>query len=229
MLSHDQPEPTHLVIQPPAPEESVPAAPPEPSVTAAPPPTEPKVPASPVAPETLTDIEQAVQSPHVANNEPAQPEPKQPGQIHIDEQGNLITPEESTPTVGTTDQPPDVDSARSAVLDAINSTPAEDQPLEPTAASGASGYLSVNPPEATPPPTPPSAPEDAAAPAFDAGNEPAPGLGPADKPMDMPLPPNLTPPPANPVPPTSNVNDPTAPPPVPPPMMPPGFINPNQQ
>jgi hypothetical protein len=240
MLSHDQPEPQHLVIQPPAPEEPMPAAPaPDPSVPT-PPPAEPKVPASSVAPETLTDIEQAVQSPHVAaDDRPAAPEPKQPGQIHIDEQGNLISPNEPAASAEPAEQTPDVDTARSAVLDAINSTPPEDQPLEPTAASGASGYLTVNLPEATTPPveppvvsaTPPSVPDDVPAPAFDAGNEPAPGLGPADKPMDMPLPPNLTPPPANPLPPSDSASDtPSGPPapPVPPPMTPPGFLNPNQ-
>jgi hypothetical protein len=53
-------------------------------------------------------------------------------------------------------------------------------------------------------------------------NEQAPGAGsPSDTPMDMPLPPALTPPPANSTPPTSSDNsNPSAPPPVPPPMMP---------
>jgi hypothetical protein len=61
-------------------------------------------------------------------------------------------------------------------------------------------------------------------------NEAAPNAAsPADRPLDMPLPPNLTPPPANNTPPTSsNGDNPSAPPPVPPPMMPP-MINPDHQ
>lgn len=42
-----------------------------------------------------------------------------------------------------------------------------------------------------------------------------------EKPLDMPLPPTLVPPPMSGVPPTSSSHDPSAPPPVPPPMMPP--------
>lgn len=97
----------------------------------------------------------------------------------------------------------DVHQARSAVQDAAEDTKG------PIAALNA---LPLGAPlhegEQTP-----SAPVHEAAPNADS---------PADKPLDMPLPPTLAPPPASSTPPTSSSNDnPSAPPPVPPPMMPP--------
>ena len=236
LLTHDRPNGS--AIQPPtykpAPDVDIPHADEAPASSRFS--FKPKVPASPAAPESLDDLEKAVQSLHV-DSAPA-PEPvatNSSAQIHIDAQGNLHAHDEPNQTTGPT---PDVSNARSAVADAINSSPST-APLEPTAASGAGGYLSVQqdqPPASTAPLPPESATftppvaEDAVTTTTDAVNEPAPGMGPADKPMDMPLPPAFSSSLASSAP-GPVVNDPTAPPPVPPPMPPmappPGFVNPN--
>lgn len=151
-------------------------------------------PAEPDGHETLTDLEEAVHSPHV------------------DGEGD-------EPAIS------DVDSARSAVQDAINSS--TDSPLEPLAALNAQPVnLDLHDDYAAP--VPPDSSPEVAQPTANMTNEPAPGISPADQPLDMPLPPGLAPRPANSVPPTSSVSDPSAPPPVPPPMMPPDFFDPNQ-
>lgn len=154
---------------------------------------EPTIGEAPEEKETLSDIEQAVQSPHLGN---------EPG-------GDSS----------------DVDNARSAVMDAINSAP--NPALEPIAALNAQPVnldLHDEPKSATEAPLAPApAPSGQIVPPQ--GSEPAPGLSPADKPMDMPLPPSFTPP-ADSMPPASS-NDPSAPPPVPPPI-PPDYLNPNR-
>ncbi|HEX7368483.1 MAG TPA: hypothetical protein VF261_02405 [Candidatus Saccharimonadales bacterium] len=147
--------------------------------------------------ETLSDIEQSVHSPHTAGGDAAD-----------------------------SSQTPDVNSARDAVMDAINSVPPTAGSLPPKQDVGASGYLNVQDlPTSADSPAPASAPSPAYSPALQLaptgiGNEPAPGadLSPADQPLDMPLPQGLNVPPPNPVPPTSAAADPAAPPPVPPPM-----------
>lgn len=123
--------------------------------------------------------------------------------------------------------PPDPASARNAIEDAINSAPTTGipraradlsaQPLvdELHAAKPANDAKPLEPPKLTEPLG------SLAEPLSD--NEPAPAAAsPEAKPMDMPLPPSLTPPPASSTPPTSSSNDsPTGPPPpVPPPFMP---------
>lgn len=186
------PEPTAETMQP-APPTWMPPQPwmtPAPAATATEP--APEAPFTPVTGETLAEIEQAVESPHL-------------------------------------DQP-DLDSARDEVLRAIGGSP--DANPEPIQALNAQP-IDLNPPqeEATDMPAPPAAePSTLFDPAaFGIENDddalplPAPTVDPeltgeVEQPYTLPLPNSLTPPAANPVPPTSVVDDPTAPPPVPPPL-----------
>lgn len=161
------------------------------------------------------------------------------GQIHIDADGNMQpsgdqaaapAPSANTDTLKDLEQSvhsthlegdgpaaenkPELDSARNAVMDAINSTPTGNDPLKPKQDVGAAGYLNVQdlPDNAdAPASTPPM-------PSLSTVNEPSGGKTPADTPLDMPLPPSLSLPPANPMPPTSTNSDATPPPPVPPPF-----------
>lgn len=142
--------------------------------------------------QTLSEIERAVESPHVDAAAPAT----------------------------------DVNSARNAVMDAINAVPDTSAKLPPIDALNAQplgGNLHDASASGSTPSAEPLAPLPGAVglsgnPNF---NEPAPdAASPSAQPLDMPLPPTLTPPAANPKPPTSSDNDPSAPPPVPPPMMP---------
>lgn len=96
--------------------------------------------------------------------------------------------------------PASVDVARDAVQSAVSAQPYSAGMPEPTQASGAEGYLNVQDlPDSN----------DNAAPL---------AASPADTPLTMPTPPSLSIPQSDPTPPTSVVNDPTAPPPVPPPL-----------
>lgn len=110
----------------------------------------------------------------------------------------------------------DLDAARDAVMSAINSG---DSPLpEPTAATGAEGYLDVQDlPDDPSTPTLPDMPAPVPSPAITGDAAPL-TSSPADTPLTMPTPPSLVIPPADPTPPTSVVNDPAAAPPVPPPL-----------
>ncbi len=124
---------------------------------------------------------------------------------------------------------PDTSSARNAIEDAISSAPTTELPKARVDLSAqllgdelhspkSNTVTDVNPPE----PTKLTEPLGSLAEPL-SGNEPAPALvSPEARPMDMPLPPSLTPPPASSTPPTSSGNDsPTGPPPpVPPPFMP---------
>jgi len=178
-------------------------------------------------------------------------------QIHIDPDGNLQMPTASSQPASAQPNPAsppaasddnddqtltdieqsvhsshlaggDVDVARSAVMDAINSAPVTNQPLEPKQDVGAAGYLNVqdlpDSTDSTPSVQPPAGPSadavqpDPVNPTPADTNEPAPSMSPADTPLTMPLPPAFSMPPANPTPPTSTTTDPAAPPPVPPPM-----------
>lgn len=130
---------------------------------------------------------------------------------------------------GEVEAKPDLDSARDEVLKALQETPAQPEPL---AALNAQPVDLNKQPEA---PQPPAA-EPSAELTVDAEgnlqlpqlpsqptNEPAPNpMSPADRPMDMPLPPSINLPPPQSAPPTNTPNQkPDAPPPVPPPMLPP--------
>lgn len=125
--------------------------------------------------------------------------------------------------------PPDPSSARNAILDAINSGPSTGlpkaradlsaQPLGDELHTAVPGSpKEVKPSELVKLTEPLGGLAEPLS-----GNEPAPAAAsPEAKPMDMPLPPSLTPPPASSTPPTSSGNGSPAgpPPPVPPPFMP---------
>lgn len=151
------------------------------------------------------------------------------------------TDDDDTKALSTTDIPtpissplgaPDPSSARNAILDAINSGPTTELPKARVdlSAQPLGDQLHTAVPEAPKPVGPPKPPEPVklteplgglAEPL--SGNEPAPAAAsPEAKPMDMPLPPSLTPPPASSTPPTSSGSTSPAgpPPPVPPPFMP---------
>lgn len=131
--------------------------------------------------------------------------------------------------------PPDPSSARNAILDAINSGPSTGlpraradlsaQPLGNDLHTTMPGAPKpAEPPKEVKPPEPVRLTEPLGGLAEPlSSNEPAPAsASPEARPMDMPLPPSLTPPPASSTPPTSSGNDSPAgpPPPVPPPFMP---------
>ncbi len=139
---------------------------------------------------TLSDLEQAVHSPHA-----------------------------SVSAIPATSPAEHLDAARDAVMNAINSAPQDpNAALPPKADIGASGYLNVqdlpgmsSPTVPTPPATPaPSAPIDVAPVA----------ASPADRPLDMPLPPasNAMPVSSTMPSPLAPTNSGLTPPPVPPPM-----------
>lgn len=146
--------------------------------------------------------------------------------------------------------PLNADAARDAVLDALNSTPPTLETIPPKADVGASGYLNVQDlpeddttdapepvadttvplpvpqqvAEADVPVSQPLPPLNAQFQAPSIPSEPAPGLTPADRPLDMPLPPSTgfaAPAPlgqALPFPGATAAQNATVPPPVPPPM-----------
>ena len=168
--------------------------------------------------KTLTEIEEAVHSPHVRENNDSE----------------TATADTPTPPAGT-----DLDAARDAVMSAINNAPSSAP--APTESVGASGYLNVQELSGAnvPPPGPASAsqapiaplpPEPVSPPAGTATpsqpwqapfvSEPTPGNTPADTPLTMPLPPSMPLPPPDVTPPTTPSTTATPPPPVPPPFMP---------
>jgi hypothetical protein len=166
---------------------AAPAPPPEPLA----PPVPPAVPApaspSPAHHETLTELEEAVESPHV-------------------------------------DSADDLQKARDEVMRALNEQPSGNLP--PIEALNAQPVDLGNAAAGTQPPTPPSPPglQPMAPLPPQAPEQPPMSASPADKPLDMPLPPGISVPPAQTQPPTnSSVVSPNAPPPVPPPMVPPQF------
>jgi hypothetical protein len=151
---------------------------------------------APVSSQSLADLEASVDSPHVADTVPA-----------------------ATPLEGT-----GLDAARDAVMDAINSGPANG-PLTPNESVGAGGYLNVQDlPDTTEPASAPDMPLSQGMPP--ASPEPTPlqdaapvSASPADTPLNMPLPPSgVVVPPADPNPPTSDATDASTAPPVPPPL-----------
>jgi len=153
------------------------------------------------APETLVDLEAAVNSPHLAATEPAVPA--------------------GLPDDSVVDGSQNLDAARDAVTDAINSLPPSG-PQPPKADLGASGYLNVqtlpaaNNGDAVAPYDPTTAPSQAMVPDL---TESAAAALPVAQPAVTP-PPVTNPAPSfgQPTPPTTSVTDPNAPPPVPPPL-----------
>jgi len=143
--------------------------------------------------------------------------------------GSASTTDIPTP-ISTPLAPPDPASARNAIQDAINSAPTTELPKARVDLSsqplGDELHTSVpsDLPKDVKLPEPPKLTEPLGSLAEPlSGNEPAPAAAsPEAKPMDMPLPPSLTPPPPSSVPPTSSSADTPAgpPPPVPPPFMP---------
>lgn len=203
------------------PEQSAPVLPSEPSV---PPPSPPEPPQS--SPE---------------------PSPAQPPVENTDESNETQTLTDIEESVHSPHAPEvsHLDSARSAVEEALNSGPSTDLP-KPDADLGAlplGGDLHPEAPAApsekadTPPPSHevhidedgnfhPTPPQSLPTPPAAAAHEPAPGenVSPASRPLDMPLP-TFTPPSPSAQPPA----DTTSPPPSPPPFVPPPFPGPNDQ
>lgn len=180
---------------------SVPAPSSLPSLQPAPPAWTPPTPEpSEEQPETLTEIEESVHSPHLSGAPDVS--------AARDEVNRALSGMPPAPEAR-------ADLNAQPLSDGLHTddtTPAPAQPnpnltFDPTA-------FGLSPSGTTLPPAPAS---DSQA------SMPAPELvTPTEQPMTMPLPPTLSVPPANPTPPTSsNVTDPTAPPPVPPPMFPP--------
>lgn len=235
ILSHDAPR--SMPDQPAAANEP---ATPTPSLQLAPMPNEPFVPSEPENPQIHIDDDGNLQMPLGAPLAEAPDTNSSVSNSNVEHETlNELEEAVHSPHVEGEEQPDgqNVDSARSAVEDAINSSSTPPS-LEPIAALNAQPLGLDLHDEAAPPlvPMPPESALDQVAPPTtppetNMTNEPAPGMGisPADQPLDMPLPPNLMPRPANPVPPTSVVSNPTPPPPVPPPMTPPSFLGPNQQ
>lgn len=153
--------------------------------------------------ETLAEIEQSVHSPHLEQFEPD----VNAARDEVMKAINAVPETNPEPIQALNAQPIELNQAPAPVEPTMQPTAEASTTFDPTA-------FGV-PSESAPMPQP-------AAPEAPAPVEPE-LTGPVEQPYTMPLPSAMTPPPANPVPPTSNVNDPTAPPPVPPPLMPPGF------
>lgn len=211
LLNHDAPVDESPVLDQPAPAPA-PAPIAEPELQPAPPSWTPPEPTNET--ETLTQIEQAVDSPHLVD-EGLPPEP-----------------------IASSPPTPDLDSARDEVARAIGSMP--DPTPEPVQALNAQSIDLSDHQEPVLEPAAPTGPDPSMAfdpaafgitddatvtapapePVVPAAPEPTPDefATPTDQSFTMPLPATLAPPPANPVPPTSIPDDPTAPPPVPPPL-----------
>ncbi len=119
--------------------------------------------------------------------------------------------------------PPDAGNARVAVDDAVHAAPpGAPEPIAALNAQPLGGNLHDSGDDASAQGPTPDVGGLAEPLSAEEEKEPAPAsASPSDKPMDMPLPPTLMPPPAVPLPPTpQSNNNPSAPPPVPPPMMP---------
>lgn len=212
LLSHDEPMPGlspsgPLVIEPPKHDEDSGSVPPvtlpEPKLTVVPP--EPTHPADidAKAGTTLPPIDQ-----HDVDVQPVDPLPSN--------DAKKAEVEEALPLQDAQSDSPDLNSARDAVMSAINENGPSTAPSPITAlnAQPLGGPLhqdNLMPGQADV--------SQLGNPNF---NEAAPGaLSPSDTPLDMPLPPTLNMPLPDTIPPTSSDNDnPSAPPPVPPPMMP---------
>ena len=188
---HDDPEPVSSVTLP---EPKLTVVPPEPAQHAG---DEDKV-------STLSSADQ-----HDVDVQPVEPLPSNDAKPEV---------EESLPPQDEQGASPDLNSARDAVMSAINENGPDTTPNPITALNAQplggplhqdNGMMSGQVDASTP----------LGNPNF---NEAAPGaLSPSDTPLDMPLPPTLNMPLPNTTPPTSSDNDnPSAPPPVPPPMMP---------
>lgn len=144
-----------------------------------------------------------------------------------------VTTEVAAPTTSGPIVPPDEAGARNAVQDAINTAlPGSEfpkarndlsaQPLGDTLHDHKADTKPAKDKEAKKP-APEPKPTEPLGSLVEPLSEPAPAAdSPEAKPMDMPLPPSLTPPPASGTPPTSSNNDSPAgpPPPVPPPFVP---------
>jgi hypothetical protein len=181
----------------PASQPSEPTPPPQPASPVLPPTPQfepPKPVTPPSAPEhheTLTELEETVDSPHVTR---------------------------------AAESAADLEKARQEVLRALNEQPTGNLP--PVEALNAHSVDLGHAPEESQPPMPPAPPGQQPLPPLPPQQPEQPPLAasPADRPLDMPLPPSISVPPAQSQPPTNapGVN-PNAPPPVPPPMVPPHF------
>jgi hypothetical protein len=192
-----QPEPRPSIQPPVAPLPPAPAptdrAPMTPPVPASAPALSSPTPSAPEPPhrETLTELEEAVKSPHV--DEPETKEPAAADTSEIDKARDEVMR-------ALNEQPsnlPPIEALNAQPVDLGNEAPTPESPATPAAPQP----VSVNPPEQAP---------------FSSS--------PADKPLDMPLPPSITLPPAETQSPTNSPNDgPDSPPPVPPPFLPGNF------
>ncbi len=189
-----EPEPAAAPFEPTAAEPPKPAAPmftppvPQPAAPSFQPPVPPSAPAHA---ETLTELEEATNSPHLTETTP-------------DDQPLAATDE--------------IDKARDEVMRALNEQPSSLPPIEALNAQTVDLDKEAPSPELSPAPATPQ-------PVTINPPEQAPfSSSPADKPLDMPLPPTITLPPAETQPPTNSTADsPDSPPPVPPPFLPGNF------
>jgi hypothetical protein len=166
------------------------SSPPQPPTPAPTPPPAQRTP-EPSHQETLTELEEAVRSPHVD-----EPEVKA-----------SAAPDTS-----------EIDKARDEVMRALNEQPSNLPPIE------ALNAQPVDLGKAAPTPELPAAPPNPRPMSINPPEQAPFSSSPADKPLDMPLPPSITLPPAETQSPTNSPTDsPDSPPPVPPPFLPGNF------